>query len=167
MTLEDVAQRAIGGDRDALNQLVTGLQGEVYARTGKIPEAQASYDTAAKIYPAQASVYLTNEAVIFSQPATNNPDAQAAAADKAIAVDPAQALPYYLKGNALVGKTTFEAAPDGKSQHMVAPPGCMEAYQKYLALAPNGPYADEVKGILAGFGQKLDTSFKADKPKKK
>jgi hypothetical protein len=43
----------------------------------------------------------------------------------------------------------------------------MEAYQKYLQLAPDGPYAAEVKGILAGFDQKIDSGYKADKPKKK
>ena len=33
-----------------------------------------------------------------------------------------------------------------------------EAYQKYLALAPTGPYAAEVKGIIAGFDQKIDAA---------
>ena len=43
----------------------------------------------------------------------------------------------------------------------------MAAYQKYLELAPTGPYANDVKGILSQAGQKIDTSYKADKPKKK
>jgi len=68
---------------------------------------------------------------------------------------------YYLKGNGLVQKTTM----DPKTNKLVAPPGCMEAYQKYLQLAPDGPYAAEVKGILQGFNQTVDTSYKA--PKKK
>jgi hypothetical protein len=42
----------------------------------------------------------------------------------------------------------------------------MEAYQKYLQLAPDGPYAGEVKGILAGFDQKIDTGYKASTKKK-
>ena len=54
---------------------------------------------------------------------------------------------------------------DPKTNKLVAPPGCMEAYQKYLQLAPDGPYAGEVKGILAGFNQTVDTTYKA--PKKK
>jgi hypothetical protein len=98
--------------------------------------------------------------VIFFQ--TNQPDAQAAAADKAIAADPTMPIPYYLKGNALVQKTTM----DDKTKKLVAPPGCLEAYQKYLDLAPTGPYATEVKGILAGFNQTIDTTYKAAKPKK-
>ena len=70
--------------------------GEVYARTGKIPEANAAYDAAAKANPPSASVYLTNEAAIFLN--AGNGDAAAAAADEAITADPKQPLPYYLKG---------------------------------------------------------------------
>ncbi len=135
--------------------------GEVYARTGKVPEANASFDAAAKINPTSAAFYLKNEAVIFFQEA--NPDAEAAAAEEAIQADPTSAIAYYLKGNGLVAKTTVDPA----TQKLVPPAGCMEAYQKYLDLAPDGPYAAEVKGILAGFGQTIDTSYKAPKGKKK
>jgi hypothetical protein len=69
---------------------------------------------------------------------------------------------YYLKGNGLIANTTV----DPKTQKMIAPAGCLEAYQKYLDLAPTGAYADEVKQILASFSQKLDTAYKAPKPTK-
>ena len=64
--------------------------GEIYARTGKVPEAAAAYDAAAKANPPQAAFYLRNEAVIFFQ--TNNADAQVAAANKGIAIDPNNAF---------------------------------------------------------------------------
>jgi hypothetical protein len=54
---------------------------------------------------------------------------------------------------------------DPKTNKLVAPAGCLEAYQKYLQLAPDGPYAADVKGILAGFSQTIDNTYKA--PKKK
>jgi tetratricopeptide (TPR) repeat protein len=146
------------------NPSVQGLAdsglGEVYARQGKVPEANAAYDAAAKANPTQAGFYLKNEAVIFFQ--MNNGDAQVAAADEAIAVDPNQPLLYYLKGQGLIQKATL----DPKTQKIVAPPGCLEAYQKYLQLAPDGPYAAEVKGIIAGFDQKIDNSYKAPAKKK-
>ncbi len=135
--------------------------GEIYARTNKTQDAIDAYDAAAKVNPTRASFYLKNEAVIFFQ--TNQPDAQVAAADKAIAVDPTQPVLYYLKGNGLVQKTTM----DPKTNKLVAPPGCMEAYQKYLQLAPDGTYSAEVKGILAGFNQTVDTTYKAPKGSKK
>jgi len=141
--------------------------GEVYARSGKVAEANAAYDAAAKVNPAGAYLYLKNEAVIFSQ--VGNPDAQAAAADEAIKADPTQPLPYYLKGQALIGKATMKDIVDpkthAKSQIIVLPEDCLAAYQKYLQLAPTGTYVNDVKGILAQAGQKQDTSFKAAKTK--
>jgi tetratricopeptide (TPR) repeat protein len=141
------------------NPQVQGLAqsglGEIYARTSKVPEANAAYDAAAKANPTQAGFYLKNEAVIFFQ--MNLGDAQVAAADEAIAVDPTQPILYYLKGQGLIQKATV----DPKTSKIVAPAGCLESYQKYLQLAPDGPYAAEVKGILAGFEQKIDTSYKA------
>jgi len=128
--------------------------GEVYARTGKVAEAGAAYDAAAKWFPAGAAQYYYNEAVIFYQ--AGNADGQAAAADKAIAADPTgRPILYYLKGNALVQKATV----DPKTNVIVLPPGCAEAFQQYLALAPDGQYAKDVKDILASAGQKINSSF--------
>ncbi len=39
--------------------------GEIYARTGKVPEANAAFDAAAKADPTNAALFLRNEAVIF------------------------------------------------------------------------------------------------------
>ncbi|MDR3741634.1 MAG: hypothetical protein P4L40_21660 [Terracidiphilus sp.] len=131
--------------------------GEIYARTGKVSEANAAYDAAAKTNPASAGMYLRNQAVIFFQ--TGNADAQVAAADVAIKNDPNDALLYYLKGQGLVGKATI----DPKTQRIVLPDDCTAAYQKYLELAPTGPYAGEVQGILQQAGQKVSSSYKAGK----
>jgi tetratricopeptide (TPR) repeat protein len=134
--------------------------GEVYARTGKVPEANAAYDAAAKADPARAGINLRNEVVIFYQ--MNNAGAQVAAADKAIQVDPNQPILYYLKGQGLVQSATVDA----KTQRIVLPPGCADAFQKYLELAPTGPYAADVKSILEQAGEKLVTSYTAGKSKK-
>ncbi|HKF47557.1 MAG TPA: tetratricopeptide repeat protein [Terracidiphilus sp.] len=141
--------------------------GEALARAGKTDEAQAAFDEAAKSNPPQAGFYLKNEAVIFFQ--SGNAAAQVAAADKAIAAnpnpnDPNLAVVYYLKGQGLVGNATMAPDPKNpKQQIIVLPPGCAEAYQKYLELAPNGPYAGDAKGILDQAGQKVSSSYKAGK----
>jgi tetratricopeptide (TPR) repeat protein len=129
--------------------------GEVYARTGKVPEANAAYDAAAKADPSMAALQLTNEAVIFFQ--QGNAVAQVAAADEAIKIDPNNAILYYLKGQGLVQNATV----DPKTQRIVLPADCTAAYQKYLDLAPNGPYAEEVAGILQQAGEKISSSYKA------
>ena len=84
----------------AIEGMANAGLGEIYARGGKVPEANAAYDAAAKANPTSAGTYLRNQAVIFFQ--TGNADAQVAAADKAIKNDPNDALVYYLKGQGLV-----------------------------------------------------------------
>jgi len=133
--------------------------GEVYARTGKVPEANAAYDAAAKADPTRAALHLRNEAVIFFQ--EHNTTAQVAAADEAIKTDPNDAILYYIKGQGLVQNATI----DPKTNRIVLPDDCTAAYQKYLDLAPNGPYAGEVAGILSQAGQKISSSYKAGKSK--
>ena len=128
--------------------------GEVYANTNKIPDATASYDAAAKLQPANAGMFYTNETIVLSR--AGQTDATIAAADKAIAADPTKAIAYYLKGQALISKATV----DPKTQKIVAPPGTAEAYNKYLELAPNGPMAPEAKSILAEIGEKVSTTYK-------
>jgi len=139
--------------------------GEALANQGKVPEAADAYESAAKANPPSAAVYYSNEAITLYKAGSTDFTNQAkdyagaaTAADKAVALDPNNAIAYYVKGQSLVGQTTTDAA--GK---VIAPPGCLEAYQKYLAVAPNGPFAPEVKQILAGFGATLTTSFKAKK----
>lgn len=119
--------------------------GEIYLRTNHIPEAQKAYDEAVKANPAKAALFLGNETIISFQ--TGNTDTQLAAADKAIAVDPSRAMLYYFKGQALASKAT--ADPFGK---MILPPGCAEAYQKYLQLDPKGQFANDAKGVLTAAG---------------
>jgi len=148
------------------NPAVQGLAqselGEIYARQGKVPEANAAFAEAAKLNPPQAPFYLRNEAVIFFQ--TNNADAQIAAANEAIKAnpnqnDPSQAVLYYIIGQGLVQKATI----DPKTQKIVLPEGCAEAYQRYLELAPTGPYAADAKGILDQAGQKINSSYSSKK----
>jgi tetratricopeptide (TPR) repeat protein len=131
--------------------------GEIYARGGKVPEANAAYSEAAKDNPTSAALYLRNEAVIFFQ--ANNADAQVAAANEALKSDPNQPVLYYIIGQGLVQKATI----DPKTNRIVLPPGCAEAYQKYLELAPTGPYAADAKGILDQAGSKISSSYKAGK----
>jgi tetratricopeptide (TPR) repeat protein len=146
--------------RPEIQGLANSGLGEIYARNGKVPEAAAAYDAAVKADPTKAGFYYKNEAVIYSQ--VGNSDGQAAAADKAIAANPNDAVPYYLKGQALITKATA----DPKTQRIVLPEGCGEAYQKYLELDPNGPYSADVKAILDSAGQKITTSYKATTKKK-
>ncbi|WP_263411265.1 carboxypeptidase-like regulatory domain-containing protein [Terriglobus tenax] len=136
-----------------------GNQGTAYAKSGKVAEANASYDEAAKANPAKSKTYYFNAAATFYN--GQMLDAAAAAADKAIAADPNVAMAYYIKAQALIPKATV----DPKTQKIVAPPGTVEAYQQYLELDPTGAHAEEVKGILTGIGAEIKSSYKAGKKK--
>jgi tetratricopeptide (TPR) repeat protein len=131
--------------------------GEVYIRTNRAPEAQAAFDQAVKANPAQAALYLGNETILFFQ--TGNSTAQLDAANKALAIDPTRAKLYYFKAQAL----TTQASVDPKTQKLVLPPGCLEAYQKYLELDPDGQFANDSKSIIAAAGASFKPVFKPNK----
>lgn len=134
--------------------------GEAYASNNppSLPDSTAAYDAAVKAQPANAGLFYSNETIILAK-FGNNAEATVAAAEKAIAADPKRPLPYYLKGQALIGKATV----DPKTSKIVAPPGCAEAYEKYLELDPNGPMSADAKAILEQIGTKQAKSYTAGK----
>jgi tetratricopeptide (TPR) repeat protein len=136
----------------AYNQL-----GQAYAKMGDTKGAADAYEQAAKAMPANSGMYYYNEAVTLYN-SGKLPEADAAA-DKAIAADPKKADAYYIKGQALIPQATV----DPKTQKIVAPPGCVEAYQMYLELAPDGVHAADVKGVLEGIGAQVKSNYKAGK----
>ena len=131
--------------------------GGALAKAGKLQEASASYENAVKALPSSAGAAYYNEAATFFN--AGKLDEAAAAADKAIAADPKRPESYYIKAQSLIPKATM----DPKTNKFVAPPGCIEAYQQYLELDPNGKHAAEVKELLTGLGQPVKNSFKAGK----
>jgi tetratricopeptide (TPR) repeat protein len=131
--------------------------GQTYGKLGNAKDSADAYEMAAKAMPSNAAMYYFNEAATLYN-AGKLPEAEAAA-DKAIAADPKKAEAYYIKGQALITQATV----DPKTQKITAPPGCVEAYQTYLELAPDGPHAADVKGILDGIGAQVKSSFKAGK----
>ena len=131
--------------------------GQAYGRLGKTKEASDAYEAAVKADPASAGMYYYNEAATFFN--ANAMDDAAAAAQKATTADPAKADAYYIQGQALIQKATV----DPKTNKITAPPGCVEAYQKYLELAPTGSHAQEVKEVLQGIGATIQNSYKAPK----
>ncbi len=120
--------------------------GEIYLRTKRVKEGLEAFDIAAKANPADAALYRRNETIFCYQ--IGDADAQLAAAEKALAVDPNRAMLYFFKGQALAAKATI----DDKTQKLVLPPGCVDAFLKYLQLDPSGQFAGPAKDILASAG---------------
>jgi tetratricopeptide (TPR) repeat protein len=151
---QDVTATANNELGQALGRMALPPVGE----TEKAKDAAVAYEAAAKADPSKAAGYYYNEAATLYN-ANKYMDDAAAAADKAITADPNKADAYYIKAQALVQKASF----DSKTNKITAPPECVDAYQKYLELAPTGAHADEVKGILAGLNEPIKSSYKASK----
>ena len=132
-------------------------KGKALGRAGKLEDAAAAYDASAKAAPtAAASAYYNESAELFNQGKTQE---AGAAASKAIVADPKRAEPYYIRAQANVGKATV----DPKTNKFILPPGCLEDYQMYLELAPDGKFSAEVKDLLTNLGQPVKNSFRAGK----
>jgi tetratricopeptide (TPR) repeat protein len=149
---QDVAATANNQLGQAYGRLAINGQPE------KAKDAAAAYEAAAKADPSKAAGYYNNEAAVLYN-SNKYMDEAAAAADKSIAADPTKPDAYYIKAQALVQKAAF----DPKTNKITVPDDCVAAYQKYLELAPTGPHADEVKGILAGLNEPIKSTFKAGK----
>lgn len=87
---------------------------------------------------------------------------------KATQADPTNADTWYLLGTALMN--TMQSKMEGGKVVAVVKPGTVEAFQKYLQLAPNGQHAAEVQQtlqVLKTLGAGVDTKYTAPKDKKK
>jgi tetratricopeptide (TPR) repeat protein len=121
--------------------------GGVYAQTLMVDDANAAFDAAAKADPSNAAKYLRSQAIAFFS--AKNFDAQVDAADLAIKADPDQAILYYIKADGLA----HNARVDPETNKLVLPPGCADAFRKYLELDPNGPYAANAATFLQRAGE--------------
>jgi len=128
--------------------------GEALAKSGKSSDAVNAYEAAAKADPTQAGKYYLNEAIVLFKIGQGDP--AGAAADKAIAANPNQPIAYYIKGWSLVQ----HANVDPKTNKIQLPPGCADAYHKFLSMNPTGPLADDARSILEQAGEAVHSSYK-------
>ena len=134
--------------------------GEAFNRSLKVDDAVKAYLQAAQINPEGAAGYYFNIGAVLTN--AGKADDAIAYFDKCIAADPAKADAYYQKGVNMLGKATLQG------DKMVAPAGTAEAFNKYLELAPTGPYAQSAKDLLASIGASVETGFgKKKAPPKK
>ena len=136
------------------------------AKAKKFDETQAELKKAADLDPPNGGKYYYNLGALLVNSGQTGPAADAF--KKAIELTPTYADAYYQYGVSLVGQAKIDPAT-GK----VTPvPGTVEAFQKYLELQPNGPWAQPSKDMLASLGGSIETNFtdpnaKKAPPKKK
>ena len=137
-----------GDDASYINNYALAL-----AKAKKFPEAQAQLSKAAQIDPTNAGRYFYNLGALLVNRGQNDPAGEAF--KKAIEADPNYADAQYQYGIYLIAKA--QIASDGK---ITPVPGTQEAFQKYLALKPDGPMAETAKSMLTSMGATIDTSYK-------
>lgn len=124
---------------------------EALGKSGDVAGALEAYDKAAENDPANAAMFYFNKGATLTN--ANKTEDAIAAFNKAIEADPNRADAYYLKGTNLLNKATM------KGNEVVPAPGTAEAFNKYLELAPEGPYAQQAKDMLAAIGAKIETTY--------
>jgi tetratricopeptide (TPR) repeat protein len=129
------------------------------ARGNKLDEMQQILAKAVELDPAGAGRYYYNLGAVLTN--AGQTDAACGAFQKALTADANYADAHYQLGICLTGKAT--AKPDGS---LVFPDGTLQAFQKYLELKPEGPFAESAKGMLQTMGSKVETTYTAPGAKK-
>ncbi len=131
--------QAINGWKNGLSQILIG-KGNALLRLKRNDEAIEAYNQSAVLATNQGLAYFNICAVLFN---IGNTKDSAAACRKCVQADPARANAWFV-----LGSDIFADLPVVAHGKVAASPETREALEKYLALAPDGPHAADVKAML-------------------
>ncbi len=135
--------------------------GLALAKAKKFDDAQAELKKAADLDPPNGGKYYYNLGALLVN--AGQPVVAGDAFKKAIELTPSYADAYYQYGVTLLG----QAKTDPGTGKVTPAPGTVEAFQKYLEIAPTGQYAQPAKDMLASLGSSIQTKFDDPNAKKK
>lgn len=134
----------------------------------KIEEAQSNLNKAAQLDPPGAVRYFYNLGAVLVN--ANQNDAAGDAFKKAIAsydqakaagAPSAEITKNYADSEYQLGITMLaKANTDAKTGKVTPVPGTEEAFNKYLEIQPDGPFAEQAKGMLQMIGGTVTTNYK-------
>jgi tetratricopeptide (TPR) repeat protein len=130
------------------------------AKAKKFSDAEAELGKAAQLDPPNAGKYYYNLGALLVN--SGQTEQAGEAFKKAIEADPNYADAQYQYGIYLVAKAQVGA--DGK---ITPVPGTREAFEKYLQLKPDGPFAQSAKAMIDSMSTTLDTSYQNPAAQKK
>lgn len=125
--------------KDGLSQIYIG-KGNALLKLKRTAEAIEAYNRSAELATNSGLAYFNVCAVLYNIGKTQE---SAAACRKCVQADPSRANAWFVLGSDLFADLPVTA--QGKVQ---ASPDTREALEKYLALAPDGPHAADVKAML-------------------
>ncbi len=131
--------QAIGNWKDGLAQIYIG-KGNALLKLKRTAEATEAYNQSAGLASNAGLAYFNVCAVLYN---IGNTHDSAAACRKCVQADPSRANAWFILGSDL-----FADAPIDSHGKITAPSETREALEKYLALAPDGPHAADVKAML-------------------
>jgi len=130
---------AMAGWKDGLSQIYIG-KGNALLKLKRTAEAIEAYNQSAGLASNAGLAYFNLCAVLYNN---GNTQESAAACRKCVQADPARANAWFILGSDL-----FADAPINAQGKVTASREMREALEKYLALAPDGPHAADVKAML-------------------
>jgi tetratricopeptide (TPR) repeat protein len=125
---------------------VAAAEKDPKATAEKVAAAGAACDKGATIDATIAARCWKNIGIVLSN--ANRLKEAIGPLQKATQADPKDAQTWFLLGGAF--SATIETKQVGDKMTYIIPPGTTEAYQKCIEAAPNGPYAQQAKDVLAG-----------------
>jgi tetratricopeptide (TPR) repeat protein len=125
--------------KDGLAQIYIG-KGNALLKLHRTQEAAEAYSQSAELAANAGLAYFNVCAVLYNNGTTKE---SAAACRKSVQADPSRANAWFILGSDL-----FADSPIGAQGKVTASPETREALEKYLALAPDGPHAADVKAML-------------------
>ncbi len=130
-----------------LNPTDAGLHtnlGGVYAKLGRVEEARKEFEKAAELDPRNAGAAFFNLGLIYYK--NDNLKAAVEPFRKATEIDPQRAVAFFLLGMCLYNnaKVTME----GGEMKTTLLPGTRESFERYLALQPDGRFANDARSML-------------------
>jgi tetratricopeptide (TPR) repeat protein len=130
---------AMAGWKDGLSQIYIG-KGNALLKLKRNDEAIEAYNQSAVFAANQGLAYFNVCAVLYN---IGNTHDSAAACRKCVQADPTRANAWFVLASDL-----FADLPVTAQGKVAASPETTEALEKYLALAPDGPHAADVKAML-------------------
>jgi tetratricopeptide (TPR) repeat protein len=125
--------------KNGLSQIYIG-KGNALLKLKRTAEAIEAYNQSAVFAANQGLAYFNVCAVLYN---IGNTHESAAACRKCVQADPTRANAWFVLGSDL-----FADLPVTAQSKVQASPETREALEKYLALAPDGPHAADVKAML-------------------
>ena len=123
--------------------------GTLLVEEGQLDEALVQFQQAAQLDPDRAATYHFNRGAALLN--AGHPGEALAPLREAVRRDPTLAVAHYFLGLASF-RTSPRRATDAGGERVEPRPGTVEAFQRYLELAPDGDYAERAREILKELG---------------